>query len=177
MGVRVGGPSWSFRRRASRLPIRYSRRCLVFLFIIFTCRLSLLLLAIISPPNYPLSCSHPLDILLTYTNNKINLVVRESRQGLPFTLSPEYVAAQRAYMRYHNMNPIFGISSKWVVVYYFHWQYCSEHIIYILFPCDRRLVQIPELRINSQPLLIYPSMFAGRHVPPMKLIKYRCLVV
>lgn len=131
MGVRVGGPSWSFRRRASRLPIRYSRRCLVFLFIIFTCRLSLLLLAIISPPNYPLSCSHPLDILLTYTNNKINLVVRESRQGLPFTLSPEYVAAQRAYMRYHNMNPIFGISSKWVVVYYFHWQYWTYHIYFI----------------------------------------------
>jgi hypothetical protein len=39
-------------------------------------------------------------------------VIRESRQGLPFTLSPEYMAAQRAYMRYHNMNPIFGISSK-----------------------------------------------------------------
>ena len=39
-------------------------------------------------------------------------VIREARQGLPFTLSPEYQAAQRAYMRYHNMNPIFGISSK-----------------------------------------------------------------
>ena len=33
-------------------------------------------------------------------------------QKLPFTLSPEYLAAQRAYMRYHNMNPIYGISSK-----------------------------------------------------------------
>jgi len=33
-------------------------------------------------------------------------------QKLPFTLSPEYIAAQRAYMRYHNMNPIFGASSK-----------------------------------------------------------------
>lgn len=31
---------------------------------------------------------------------------------LPFTMEPEYQAAQRAYMRYHNMNPIFGISSK-----------------------------------------------------------------
>eukprot|EP00979_Chaetoceros_neogracilis_P007040 scaffold1460_cov256-Chaetoceros_neogracile.AAC.21 len=31
---------------------------------------------------------------------------------LPYTLSPEYLAAQRAYMRYHNMNPIWGISSK-----------------------------------------------------------------
>mmetsp|Transcript_22346 Transcript_22346/g.38025 ORF Transcript_22346/g.38025 Transcript_22346/m.38025 type:complete len:105 (-) Transcript_22346:75-389(-) len=31
---------------------------------------------------------------------------------LPFTMSPEYQAAQRAYMRYHNMNPIYGISSK-----------------------------------------------------------------
>lgn len=31
---------------------------------------------------------------------------------LPFSMDPEYQAAQRAYMRYHNMNPIFGISSK-----------------------------------------------------------------
>ena len=29
-------------------------------------------------------------------------------------MDPEYQAAQRAYMRYHNMNPIFGISSKYV---------------------------------------------------------------
>eukprot|EP00578_Thalassiosira_sp_NH16_P019957 CAMPEP_0181100220 /NCGR_PEP_ID=MMETSP1071-20121207/13079_1 /TAXON_ID=35127 /ORGANISM="Thalassiosira sp., Strain NH16" /LENGTH=104 /DNA_ID=CAMNT_0023182939 /DNA_START=62 /DNA_END=376 /DNA_ORIENTATION=- len=40
----------------------------------------------------------------------IPIMVRE--KNLPFTLSPEYQAAQRAYMRYHNMNPIFGISSK-----------------------------------------------------------------
>ena len=33
---------------------------------------------------------------------------------LPFTMSPEYIAAQRAYMRYHNMNPIYGPSSKYV---------------------------------------------------------------
>jgi hypothetical protein len=33
-------------------------------------------------------------------------------KDLPFTLSPEYQAAQRAYMRYHNMNPIYGISSR-----------------------------------------------------------------
>jgi hypothetical protein len=33
-------------------------------------------------------------------------------QKLPFTFDPEYLAARRAYMRYHNMNPIFGISSK-----------------------------------------------------------------
>ena len=31
---------------------------------------------------------------------------------LPHTITPEYEAANRAYMRYHNMNPIFGISSK-----------------------------------------------------------------
>jgi hypothetical protein len=31
---------------------------------------------------------------------------------LPATFDPEYQAATRAYMRYHNMNPIFGISSK-----------------------------------------------------------------
>ncbi|KAL7505596.1 hypothetical protein ACHAWX_000620 [Stephanocyclus meneghinianus] len=42
----------------------------------------------------------------------IPIMVREAQQGLPFTLSPEYLAAQRAYMRYHNMNPIFGISSR-----------------------------------------------------------------
>jgi len=35
-----------------------------------------------------------------------------NQKGLPITMSPEHVAAQRAYMRYHNMNPIFGISSK-----------------------------------------------------------------
>mmetsp|Transcript_23389 Transcript_23389/g.48552 ORF Transcript_23389/g.48552 Transcript_23389/m.48552 type:complete len:113 (+) Transcript_23389:459-797(+) len=34
------------------------------------------------------------------------------QKDLPFTLSPEYEAATRAYMRYHNMNPIWGISSK-----------------------------------------------------------------
>eukprot|EP00544_Gedaniella_sp_CCMP2646_P010365 CAMPEP_0202486966 /NCGR_PEP_ID=MMETSP1361-20130828/5416_1 /ASSEMBLY_ACC=CAM_ASM_000849 /TAXON_ID=210615 /ORGANISM="Staurosira complex sp., Strain CCMP2646" /LENGTH=102 /DNA_ID=CAMNT_0049116251 /DNA_START=48 /DNA_END=356 /DNA_ORIENTATION=+ len=33
-------------------------------------------------------------------------------QKLPHTMSPEYQAASRAYMRYHNMNPIFGVSSK-----------------------------------------------------------------
>ena len=33
-------------------------------------------------------------------------------EDLPFTMSPEYQAANRAYMRYHNMNPIWGISSK-----------------------------------------------------------------
>ncbi|KAL7559630.1 hypothetical protein ACA910_015315 [Epithemia clementina (nom. ined.)] len=31
---------------------------------------------------------------------------------LPFSMEPEYLAAQRAYMRYHNMNPIWGVSSK-----------------------------------------------------------------
>lgn len=34
------------------------------------------------------------------------------KTNLPFTCSPEYKAAERAYMRYHNMNPIWGISSK-----------------------------------------------------------------
>jgi len=33
-------------------------------------------------------------------------------QKLPHTMSPEYQAASRAYMRYHNMNPIYGVSSK-----------------------------------------------------------------
>lgn len=30
----------------------------------------------------------------------------------PRSMSPDYEAATRAYMRYHNMNPISGISSK-----------------------------------------------------------------
>ena len=52
--------------------------------------------------------SNPLQLSFLHRNK----VIRESRQGLPFTLSPEYQAAQRAYIRYHNMNSIFGISSK-----------------------------------------------------------------
>ena len=42
----------------------------------------------------------------------LTITVIVGQKGLPITLSPEHVAAQRAYMRYHNMNPIFGISSK-----------------------------------------------------------------
>ena len=45
-----------------------------------------------------------------YNHYKIHLV----NHKLPFSMDPEYQAAQRAYMRYHNMNPIFGISSKYV---------------------------------------------------------------
>ena len=37
---------------------------------------------------------------------------------LPFTMDPEYQAANRAYMRYHNMDPIFGISSKYVIFFF-----------------------------------------------------------
>mmetsp|Transcript_37814 Transcript_37814/g.109108 ORF Transcript_37814/g.109108 Transcript_37814/m.109108 type:complete len:106 (-) Transcript_37814:100-417(-) len=33
-------------------------------------------------------------------------------KNMPLTMNPEHQAAQRAYMRYHNMNPISGISSK-----------------------------------------------------------------
>jgi hypothetical protein len=88
-----------------------------FLFVvIITCRLthplSLLLLAIATPPEPFIFSSRTFSIFSKHIQIKISLVIRESRQGLPFTLSPEYVAAQRAYMRYHNMNPIFGISSK-----------------------------------------------------------------
>ena len=39
---------------------------------------------------------------------------------MPFSMDPEYQAAQRAYMRYHNMNPIFGISSKYVYITYIY---------------------------------------------------------
>ena len=42
----------------------------------------------------------------------LTITITVGQKGLPITLSPEHVAAQRAYMRYHNMNPIFGISSK-----------------------------------------------------------------
>lgn len=33
---------------------------------------------------------------------------------LPYSFDPEYQAASRAFQRYHNMDPIFGISSKYV---------------------------------------------------------------
>merc|ERR1712071_193719 len=33
-------------------------------------------------------------------------------EEIPLTCKPEYQAASRAYMRYHNMNPIWGISSN-----------------------------------------------------------------
>lgn len=46
--------------------------------------------------------------LLSHVQTSKNTV----NQKLPFTFDPEYLAARRAYMRYHNMNPIFGISSK-----------------------------------------------------------------
>mmetsp|Transcript_948 Transcript_948/g.2198 ORF Transcript_948/g.2198 Transcript_948/m.2198 type:complete len:108 (+) Transcript_948:72-395(+) len=60
------------------------------------------------PPNMLIAGACAGMVALAY----IPIMVREARQGLPFTLSPEYQAATRAYMRYHNMNPIFGISSK-----------------------------------------------------------------
>lgn len=42
----------------------------------------------------------------------LTIIMMTVNQKLPFTMEPEYQAASRAYMRYHNMNPIFGISSK-----------------------------------------------------------------
>lgn len=60
--------------------------------------------------NITLTCFYANGPLYSITD--LRTVIREARQGLPFTLSPEYLAAQRAYMRYHNMNPIFGISSR-----------------------------------------------------------------
>jgi hypothetical protein len=46
----------------------------------------------------------------------VNYIHIIGNQTLPHTFSPEYKAAQRAYMRYHNMEPIFGVSSKYVLV-------------------------------------------------------------
>jgi hypothetical protein len=42
------------------------------------------------------------------------LLILTVNPKLPFSMDPEYEAASRAYMRYHNMDPIFGISSKYV---------------------------------------------------------------
>jgi hypothetical protein len=42
----------------------------------------------------------------------LSLRVHAVNPKLPFSMDPEYEAASRAYMRYHNMDPIFGISSK-----------------------------------------------------------------
>jgi hypothetical protein len=53
--------------------------------------------------------------LLLCTSLNLSLLSRRAtvrQKNLPSTMSPEHVAAQRAYMRYHNMNPIYGISSK-----------------------------------------------------------------
>lgn len=43
------------------------------------------------------------------TNEYLAITVLEE---IPETCQPEYQAASRAYMRYHNMNPIWGISAK-----------------------------------------------------------------
>ena len=55
-----------------------------------------------------ISITHSLSV----TCCVLNITTTVNQKNLPITLSPEHVAAQRAYMRYHNMNPIFGISSK-----------------------------------------------------------------
>ena len=44
-------------------------------------------------------------------------------------MDPEYQAAQRAYMRYHNMNPIFGISSKYVYIHIYIYIYDLFYVI------------------------------------------------
>jgi len=48
--------------------------------------------------------------VLTPFDSLLHTIVNQ--KGLPLTLNAEHQAAQRAYMRYHNMNPIHGISSK-----------------------------------------------------------------
>lgn len=50
-------------------------------------------------------------VLFFFVNNHLFLH-KTANQKLPHTMDPEYQAATRAYMRYHNMNPIFGISSQ-----------------------------------------------------------------
>jgi hypothetical protein len=55
--------------------------------------------------------SHISSPLFT-THHTPTYIIITVNQKLPFSMDPEYQAAQRAYMRYHNMNPIFGISSK-----------------------------------------------------------------
>jgi Cytochrome c oxidase subunit IV len=42
----------------------------------------------------------------------LSILAHAVNPKLPFSMDPEYQAASRAYMRYHNMDPIFGISSK-----------------------------------------------------------------
>ena len=56
---------------------------------------------------------HLLVFALRYCLFVVTLIqTKVGQKGLPSTMNPEHVAAQRAYMRYHNMNPIFGVSSK-----------------------------------------------------------------
>jgi len=63
---------------------------------------------------FPFSWSWMSSLLtiIIITLNYYNTELTVGQKGLPHTMNPEHVAAQRAYMRYHNMNPIFGISSK-----------------------------------------------------------------
>lgn len=63
-------------------------------------------------------CTSVCDFYCTYviqSYSHFSLLLSTVGAKLPFTMSPEYIAAQRAYMRYHNMNPIYGLSSKYVV--------------------------------------------------------------
>jgi hypothetical protein len=55
---------------------------------------------------------HPYSISFAFSQALVISYIPVMGHKLPFSMSPEYQAAQRAYMRYHNMNPIFGISSK-----------------------------------------------------------------
>jgi hypothetical protein len=57
-------------------------------------------------------CLLTTNFLLPSKSPTPTTAISVGQTGLPSTMSPEHVAAQRAYMRYHNMNPIFGISSK-----------------------------------------------------------------
>ena len=81
--------------------LSHQRRSFIFIFIFGTLK-----------PFYPVSTIN------IYYIDWFSLLINTVNPKLPFSMDPEYQAAQRAYMRYHNMNPIFGISSKYV---YFCW--------------------------------------------------------
>lgn len=48
----------------------------------------------------------------SHEKNSLSPQYTVNPKNLPQTMNAEHVAAQRAYMRYHNMNPIHGVSSK-----------------------------------------------------------------
>jgi hypothetical protein len=94
-----------------------------------------------------------LYLLATVVNTNTNVLLSSPAVNatLPFTMSPEYIAAQRAYMRYHNMNPIYGLSSKYVTLEEVStFRYLYQQLTRFL---SLRFTGRPELLIHRKPFV------------------------